>query len=316
MIFTRPDQVHHPLYVIAPIFNPVRFRSRWKLYADFAKMIKDAGGILYTVEVAFGGRDFALEALNPENYIKLRSSHELWLKENIINVAFTKLPINWERAAWIDADVVFSRPDFINETLQQLEHYKVVQMWSQSADLSPTFEVIRNFRSYAYCQNNNIPRKGLVDFSTYGAEYHHPGYAWAIRRDAYDQLGGLIDWAILGGGDLFMANAFYDQEYKPPKSLGENGIRMLNIWRDRALKYIKKNVGYVDGLILHHWHGKKIDRRYQDRGTILTDAQFNPEIDLIKDTQGLWQLNIENIALRDGIRNYFRARQEDSIDLE
>lgn len=316
MIFTRPDQIYDPLYVITPIFNSQRYRSRWKLYLDFAKMIKEAGGILYTTEVAFGDRDFALQQFNPDNYIKLRTKDELWLKENIINVTATKLPIDWKYLAWIDADIIFSRPDIINETLHQLQHYKIVQMWSQSVDLSPQHEILKQFKSFIYCYQNNIPRRGSnIAYSSKNGHYWHSGYAWAIRRDAYDAIGGLIDFMILGGADLYMANIFMEQPFKMPQSMGQNGIRKLKIWENRVNKYIKKNVGYVEGLICHHWHGKKVDRRYQDRGTILVNAKFDPDIDLIKDTQGLWQLNSDNIKLRDGIRKYLSQRNEDSIDI-
>lgn len=316
-MFVRPDQVNSPLYVICPIFNPIRYRSRWKLFCDFQKMVKDAGAKLITVEVAFGNRDFALDKIEHENYIQLRTTNELWLKENLINIGFSRLPYNWEYAAWIDGDIVFSRSDWANETIQQLQHYAIVQMFAQSQDLTPDYEVLRTFRGYAWCVHNKVPRKGLNevpnDYTV--AEYYHSGYAWAIRREAYNQLGGLIDWAILGGADLFMANALFDLQGKLPQSLGVNGIRQLQLWKERADRYIKKNVGYVPGLILHFWHGKKTDRKYQDRGMILTNAKFNPQSDLIRDWQGLWQLNPQNVALRDGIREYFRSRNEDSIDL-
>lgn len=316
MIFTRPDQVNEPLYVITPIFNSQRYRVRWKLWADFAKMIEEGGGILYTVEVAFGERDFALEHLNPKNYIKLRTNCELWHKERAINIAFTKLPIDWKYAAWIDADIDFARGDFINETLHKLQHYKVVQMWSQSVDLSPEYEILRTFKSFYNCYHNQIPKKGPgCDNYTIGGEYYHPGYAHAIRREAYDQLGGLIDFAILGGADMWMCHMLAGLPFNYPKSLGKSGINRLEIWRDRADKYIKKNVGFVSGLITHFWHGKKESRRYQDRGTVLVDACFNPDIDLIPDTQGLYQLNPENIKLRDGIRKYLSQRNEDGVDI-
>ena len=80
-------------------------------------------------------------------------------------------------------------------------------------------------------------------------------------------------------------------------------------------KYIKRNVGYMEGLILHFWHGKKTDRKYQDRGQILVEASFDVEKDIKKDWQGLYQLNEENIKLRDGIKKYFSGRNEDSMDI-
>lgn len=50
--------VNNKLYVIACISNPVRFRSRYKLYKDFEKMVLDAGAVLYTIELALGDREF------------------------------------------------------------------------------------------------------------------------------------------------------------------------------------------------------------------------------------------------------------------
>ncbi|MEM3063127.1 MAG: hypothetical protein QW303_06270 [Nitrososphaerota archaeon] len=324
MIFTRPDRVSktgacgtkidEPLYVISPIFNPIRYRNRWKLYKDFAHMVYLSGAKLVTVEIAFGERDFVLEHdIDHDIYVSLRMKDELWIKENAINIGFSRLPSDWKYAAWIDGDVKFVRDDWDNEAIHQLQHYKIIQRWSQSADLSPQYEILRLFRSYSYCVLNNIPRKGAGYYKQ--GEYYHPGYAWAIRRDAFNQLGGLIDFAILGGADLFQAEILFGHHRLWPKSLGQSGIRWLKIWQERANKYIKKNVGYMDGLILHYWHGKKQNRRYQDRGSILVQANFDPEKDLKRDYQGLWQLNHDNIALRDGIRRYFRERNEDSIDI-
>ena len=38
-----------------------------------------------------------------------------------------------------------------------------------------------------------------------------PGLAWACTRKAWDDVGGLIDWAIWGGGDWHMANALAEK---------------------------------------------------------------------------------------------------------
>lgn len=315
MFLTRPDRIHDPLYVVTVVFNPIRYKSRWKLYHDFALMCKAAGAKLLTVEVAFGERDFVLQDAPHDYYVPLRTSHELWLKENAINVGFSRLPAEWKYGAWIDADIIFMRGDWADETLHQLQHYPIIQMFSQSQDLTPQYEVLRTFRGYAWCVKNDIPRKGMDIYSYATGEYYHPGYAWAIRREAFNQLGGLLDWAILGGGDLFMANALFNKDQMLPQSLGSAGLRWLNYWKERAHKHIKGNVGYMDGLVNHFWHGKKADRKYQDRGSILTSAKFDPERDLIKDFQGLYQLNTENRELRDGIQQYVRARNEDSIDV-
>src|SRR5947209_3423183 len=64
-MFERPDIVHEPLYVITPVFNPERYRQRWKLYQDFAHRVVQAGAVLYTVEATFGNREFSLADIAP-----------------------------------------------------------------------------------------------------------------------------------------------------------------------------------------------------------------------------------------------------------
>jgi hypothetical protein len=87
-------------------------------------------------------------------------------------------------------------------------------------------------------------------------------------------------------------------------------------WQERCEKHIRRDVGFVPGTILHSFHGKKKDRGYQDRWKILIKNKFDPELDLMRDHQGLYKLTDRSIKLRDEIRRYFRSRNEDSRDVE
>lgn len=326
--FHRPDKIASKLYVITPVFNPQRYRSRWKLYKEFEKYVLSFGEAhLVTIECSFGERQEVLVEDQGPNHtvIYVRTKHELWLKENMINIAIQRLPSDWKYVAWIDGDVKFARPDWVGETIHKLQHHSFVQMFSQAADLSPINEVIKIHTSFAHCYKNEIPnlnsRMSSLEYyynddDNQGA-YWHPGFAWAATREAINHVGGLIDWGILGGGDMYMAYALLGQITKKnmPNSLGKRGVEYLAEWQNRSEKYIRRNLGYVEGLLLHYWHGKKTDRGYKDRGQFLVNAQFDVEKDIKRDWQGLWQLNEENIKLRDGIRQYFKQRNEDSIDM-
>lgn len=330
--FHRPDYVDEPLYVITPVFNPQRYRARWKHYKNFEKYVLDSGAHLVTIEATFGAREDSIIDQVHENHIVIhvRTSQEIWLKENMINVAIQRLPANWKYVAWIDSDLAFVRPDWVGETIQQLQHYKVVQMFSEAYDMNYDWEMFQHHKSFMWCYKHEDPEAGIPNqlgkipgkpkehyiVQTPGQKgYWHPGYAWAARREAVDDLGGLIDWGILGGGDTFMAYALIGalNQRTMPNSLGKVGVDMLTQWQERAERYIRRNVGYVKGAITHHWHGSKKDRAYYDRGTILTTASYDPMSDLYRDSQGLYQINPENIKLRDGARTYFQQRNEDGI---
>ena len=42
-------------------------------------------------------------------------------------------------------------------------------------------------------------------------------------------------------------------------------------WQDRALK-LRRNLGFVPGTVLHHWHGKKVNRN--DRLLAVAESNF------------------------------------------
>lgn len=306
-------------HVVTIVSNPIRFASRYKLFKLFEEDIQRKGGQLWTVEMQTGARLHKItESTNPRHLQIWTTSisGELWHKENLLNIAVQHLTAkcpDWRYVAWIDADVKFE-PGAIEETAHALQHFDVVQMWSHAIDLGPNDELVNSQMSYMYCYWNNLEPRSKDGYTRGG----HPGYAWAIRRDALNKLGGFIDFAALGSADRHQAAALLGRvDSSVHGDMHPTYRRWLNVWQDRAVKELKHNVGYVPGTIRHLWHGKKADRGYSSRWKILVEHQFNPETDLKKDVSGLWQLVVDTprqIRLRDDMRRYFRARREDSID--
>lgn len=315
------------LHVIAVISNPVRYRTRYNLYENFKKQMLDAGVNLITVELALGDRPFAVTTREDANNIQFRNVEECWQKEAMINVGISRLPDDWQYVAWIDSDVQFARPDWAAETVHQLQHYKVVQMFSHAIDLGPDYQPLQRHRGFmAMWHENGFKRPEGAGYSYYAysrkpnsSTFWHPGYCWAACRDAIDDLGGLMDFPILGSADHHMAMALIGCAEKTyPSTVTQEYKNKTLIWQDRATKHIKQDVGYVDGTIYHYFHGKKQSRGYESRWNILTENQFNPETDIKRDWQGLWQLvedSPRQWRIRDQIRAYFRSRNEDDISL-
>lgn len=300
------------LHVITVISNPVRYESRYRLFQAFVEEMKKADVQLHVVELAFGNRPHQIPESHHYHLIKVRGHDEIWIKENLINIGASKF--DWDRLAWIDADVAFEHPEWASETLDQLEHYDMVQLFSNAVDLGPNYEHLNTHTGGMYAYLKGIPYK----IGAYGGHWH-PGFAWATTRRAFDAVGGLIDTGIAGAGDHHMMLALIGQaERSFPTGLNHSYRAPILRWQALAEQYIKRNVGYVPGLLRHQWHGKKKDRKYWDRWQLLIGPDYRPEINLVKDGQGLNRLidSVPNyIQLRDGLRGYFRARDEDSIDL-
>jgi len=315
----------HQLYVITTVTNPSRYASRWRLHEQFAKECAEHSATLITVEGAFGRRVHhiteprnGLEHGNPlVNHYQFRTDHELWHKENLINLGVARLPHDWQYVAWVDADVSFVRKDWAVETIHQLQHFDVVQMFQTAVDLGPTGHAFNTYNGFGYSFAERLPEFHVGNGYYSGGKYWHPGFAWAMRREAWDSLGGLVDFAILGAADHHMALALINQGQKSlPDGIHPNYRRLLMDWQHRANIHVRQNIGYVPGTVLHNWHGKKKDRRYWDRWSILKKHNFDPMRDIVRDYQGMWKLSHEGLRMRNDLRAYFRSRNEDSIDFE
>jgi glycosyltransferase involved in cell wall biosynthesis len=313
------------LHVMTAVSNPQRFESRYRLAREAIQRFEAAGAVVWIVELAFGDRGFAVTEPGCARHVRLRTRHELWHKESMLNVGLAHLSRqvpDWKYVAFVDADVQFARPDWALETVHLLQHFDVVQMFSHGQDLlanhAPFSDGSGLYSSYSDCYLRQVRPNWLGAYEQRGGNWH-PGYAWAWRREALDTVGGLVDIGILGAGDRHMAAGLIGRMDETLHPRLHPAYRLaLHEWQRRAELGIRRNVGVMDGLLLHYWHGPKAGRRYVDRWRILVRNQYNPAADVSRDTQGLLQLvdrqEPRSIRLRDDIRAYFAARNEDSIE--
>ncbi|HVO97143.1 MAG TPA: hypothetical protein VMT15_03710 [Bryobacteraceae bacterium] len=336
----HPDQ-HHPwtewseeqtLHVAVCYSNPFRWKTRRALANDCIRHLRATPNVrLHVGELAYGDRPFEITVPGD---IQLRTQHELFHKENILNrVIQTFLP-DWKYGAYVDADFHLTRRDWALETIHQLQHHDFVQPFSSYADLTGEslgtghlpIRINTGF-AFNYVQNGYRLPGGYSDggwkqksysYATAGARrgVGATGGMWAFRRPAFDTVGGLLDKCILGHGDWFMAFGLVCEEV-PDVHLGNYSAdyrAAIAAWQGSASK-LKQNIGYVDGFAVHHFHGSKVRRAYSHRDLILVRHQFVPTTDLRPDWQGIYQLTPDKPQLRDEIRRYFLSRSEDDPNL-
>jgi hypothetical protein len=343
MIILAKDRVVEPLYAVVPLFNPWRWKSRWKHTERAIKHFMDSGVVVVLVEAAFNRRElvFADSGLDgtPANcgvlgtdhnfrhkYIGLHTKDELWLKENLIGIGVQHLPYDWQQVCWLDADVHFVRPNWVGECIHQLQHYAFLQMFTQAQDVGPNYELLPP--DYPHASGEGIIKAWQegYEFSSDGSYYGKmaekqvwPGLAWACTRKAWDDVGGLIDFAVWGGADFHEAFALIERPDKMMRNdLHRNYQKMCMQWYHRCRTHIRQNVGSMDGVIFHHWHGRKTERGYNAKHALLAKIGFDPLRHLKRDSQGLWQLHDDRstafVQLRDVMRRIAHDRNEDDND--
>jgi hypothetical protein len=308
-----------PLYVVAVISNPRRFKRRYQLYREFRERMLATKGIHFvTVEATYGERaaEVMPTADMAEQYdhyiVQTENRAESWSKESLINYGVCKLPGDWKYMAWIDADIVFNNPDWVSATKHALQHHPFVQMFQTAADLGVNGEIMNTFRGFGWNWASGLkpPHKG----KTYNGHWH-PGFAWACTREGFTALSALPDYAVLGSGDHHLAMALIGLgEYTVPAELLVYK-EMVMAMQSRLHGILHGDLlGYVPGTILHHWHGKKSDRRYVERWGVLLKHKYNPIQHTHRDINGIVTLNSNLPEFQRDLRNYFISRNEDSVD--
>lgn len=335
----RPPADLSRFYVITPISNPRRFARRYELYFIFKNMCEAAGVNLITIEQAFGDRQYMVTHHSDPMNIQVRTVEELWHKENMINIAAAHAAkLGAREIAWVDADVRPLSDDrtWFEETWHALQHYEFAQMWETLVDLdlrgnvitTPQKGFMANYVKLGSPDAQTLKKMTIQEASDYsggkvtqGKELFigHPGGAWAANMSAFNAVGGLIDYAILGSADHYMAYALLGTLAASRLGVAVTSMyeKLLLDWQKTAEHFIKRDVGFVHGTISHDFHGPKAKRGYSSRWRILTDNNFDPHFDIKKDAQGLLQLNTiepRQIKIRDQIRAYFANRQEDSTE--
>lgn len=305
----------NPLYAVTVVFNPRRFKSRVRLYNEFAQRIKDAGVEMVTVEIAFGERPFEVTNSHDPWHLQLRTRSELWHKERALNLGVQhlgRLRPDWKYFTYLDADVNIVRPDWPQETVHLLQHYAILQMFGEIRTLDPNHEGMYGGHSICkyFHENGKLDRaKGC------GSNLGWPGLGWAYRREEFEEIGGLLDICVTGSGDTYMAGCYLGKSGLGIRAGASAGLkRAVARYGELCDRYVRKNVSYVPGLLIHYWHGKAKERGYGDRGAAIIEHQFDPHEDLRFDSQGLYKWHEDKWDLERALRKSMEARNEDSID--
>lgn len=314
------------LHVIGVISNPVRYQTRWRLFRRwYNEMMKTPNVKVYVVELAFGDRQF--ECTDPANpqHLQLRTQHELWHKENMINLAVAELlPRDWHYMCWSDTDIFWPRnydyesdtfvpSGWAQETMHQLQHFHLVQPWQHAIDLSFHGSIMNTFESFC-----SVHLRGDKMQTAPGQpyKYAHSGFAWACTREFWQNLPGkgLMDWALVGSADHHMAWASIGKVgFSVHQEMGANFKKLATEWQDCAFDMTKGQIGYVKTRIEHKFHGPKVHRGYRERWKIFIEEHYDPIEDVAYDHHGIIYLK-NKPRLEHRIRMYMRSRNEDSID--
>lgn len=279
------------LAVIIPYFNHVGYKNRLINCASTYYKYKSLG--VHSVVCELSTTDtFKLDFAD----YRLKSNSVLFHKERIINHVIDTLPPEYDKVAWIDADVQPFDPDWPALVEKALNSYDIVQPFSVMHDLYYAGEDCDPDVSHSLTSKTPI----VADPSGW------PGYAWAARREA--MRNGLYDRSVVGGGDLVFAEAVLGINNRWMNMINTEAEQDYLEWRYNLGRF---KIGMIDTKMYHLWHGNLSDRKYYERIWMLRESEFNPQVDLVVNECGMYEFAGNKPELELQVLNYFVGRKED-----
>lgn len=307
------------LWSITCYFNPCRYRTKRANFDVFMEGMKKAGANLLVVELAFGDEEFELEP--GENILQLRGGGVMWQKERLLNIAIEQLPADCTKVAWLDNDLIFDDPRWLERTSKALDDLMVVQPFSSCIRMVRGTQSYdgggETYESFGHCFTRVPAQARGSDFAYHG----HTGFAWAARRELLEEV-GLYDPCLTGSGDHLMSHGFSGGMRRSPcmkRVIGNQTAYMRHYlrWADRTRELVEGRLGYIPGTLLHLWHGDLADRRYTDMNNQFMTFDFDPDRHLALDENKLFVWSEEAPKrLQDWADKFFWIRREDGIEAD
>lgn len=294
------------LAIITTYFNPAGYSALLDNYKIFSEDIISQNLDLWTVEIAFGNADFELK--KNDRVIQIRSSDIMWHKERALNILIESLPKEYDKIAWLDADILFENRKWADEACKLLEEHPIIQCYQKAFNYTKGNQKLSDTLinlGYASQLINPVKKK---------KEILNPGYAWAGRRN-FLKKHLLYDRHILGANDGLMLFAFFGRFNIP--YLKENMNTRMQIhflkWAKNVFKDAQGKVGYMEGTIFHLWHGEIKNRQYLSRDLHLLNNNYDPEKDIDIGKNGLFHWSSDKTSLHQDVKQYFADRDDDGI---
>jgi len=303
------------LCVVTVFFNPAGYTTLLRNYFLFAEQLHRQNVELITVECAFNGGQFYIP--EGKNVHRLTSNSVMWQKERLINYGVSKLPDNCDYYAWIDCDVMFHDENWAKLAEEKLQTADVIQLFKKvyympNGMLKYDGTKVPSIQSVAW--QWKIHNNWLIRRKNSELPFSVPGFAWACRRDLFDNINGqdgIYDRNIVGSGDTFLVDCYLNSWDIHGFASKFNDAMKTDLMKwCNALRAKKPVLDYIPVDISHLWHGSLKNRKYMDRHDIILKYDYNPQDDITL-INNVYEWSTDKHEMHNDIRQYFYNRKED-----
>lgn len=294
------------LLVVMAFFSPCGYRKPLMHLETVRRKMRRAGIPLLTIAAEY---DHNKEGDLPDTDVRIKGRYAMCHKENLWNIAFRKSDPHYNKFCFIDADILFSDPEWYDHLSILLDRNDFVQPMDNCIWQGEDPDSIEGEKQSA---TRVMEEQGVVSHTK-----GHVGFAVATTRKFMDETEGFHDLAFLGSGDSILMEIIAESTgISIPSDFTRSGKRNIrdvdNGLLDRKKELVRKfapKVGTLYGNeVLHLYHGSLKNRKYENRSYMFTGEKDS----ITRTPDGLTQPGSEDMASR--ILRYYKTRSEDGGD--
>jgi hypothetical protein len=315
-----PSKLPGSFWGVTNFFNPGGYANKYENYRIFRQSSKRQGLNLVAVELAFNNDPFVLKKdVDAEILIQLRGVREknlMWQGERLFNLGIASLPDDCDKLCWADCDILFKNERWIKETSCFLEQYMVVQPYEQVVRLPKgVCDLNENeFKLFAIGNEEAQRCPGYVYKFVHNLKgFDSTGFVWAARRSFVDSH-PLYEHMLFGGGDSIMARSFISDKIPevPIRLFSTDSMRAdQDAYASRVYRDTQGSVYYIQGSILHLWHGNEADKLKFFRHKLLKFFSFSPVEDSRVGSNGFLEWSSDKPEFHKAVGEYYQIRNEE-----
>lgn len=290
-------------------FNPLNYKNNLNNIKTVITELKKTNIPFYIIELIYPGQSSSI----PEANCVVKGKSFYFSKENLWNILETKIPDKYEKIVFLDSDVLFTDPDWLNKISDLLDKHKVVHAMDNIYRNIYT----NNIYEKIILNNKNSKQsivKAIKNNLSINLKGYHPGYNISIKRNFFHTIGGIFEtYPVTAGDTLFWLsfvhehNVFCGGLFCAP-NLKEEKQKYLK-YKNNILEHCnpQTEINYLsNNNCLHLYHGELKNRYYGKQLNFIP----GPFI-LKKNEDGVIEIEIKHPDIKD-LKHYFEARLEDS----
>jgi hypothetical protein len=204
---THGSPVLQDMAVCIAFFSPTRAKRPLALLRQSVATYAAQGAPVYIMELSYDDEAPQLPSLEGATVFHVRSHSVMFHKENLWNLLAARVPPQYSKLLFLDANVLFFEPFWYDAISHALETHPIVQPFQAVTHTTADRTAAIRYQPGLFAALASRGREKIFTWTT--AQWPAAGFGMAVQRSWLAEVGGFMDMGVMGGGDTLLSSVVH-----------------------------------------------------------------------------------------------------------